>query len=531
MQNQHVSNGSFRLLQVGAEECPSPGVFVICNSLMRTCRGFRYSSFVFLLLLCLFTAPANGADQHDHRRHRSLADNRIAWPKWEDLVRVVTLQDYNTRIVMMGTVLLGISAGIVGVFMLLRRRSLIGDVVSHSSLPGIAIAFIVMEMREPGSGKFLPGLLTGALVAGLVGIFLTKLILRYSRIKEDAALALVLSVCFGFGIALFTIIQNIPTGNAAGLNQFIFGKAASLVAADVTIIGQGAGAVLFVFVLLFKEFSLMSFDEKFAAAQGWPVFTLDLCLMALVTGVTVIGLQSVGLLLVVALLIIPAAAARFWTHHLANMTLIAATIGGASALLGVLASALFPRLAAGAVIVLTGSAFFVLSMLFGVQRGIFVRMQANLRSKKNVGRHHVLRALFEHLESRCLEQPDLAESLSGEIVTISDLLPMRSWTPARLSQLLATAEREGLVVRVLEDGFRMTRQGAETARRVVRDHRLWELYLIEHADIAPSHVDRDADDIEHLLGEDVIVALERLLAERFPQVTVPPSPHALDQTL
>ena len=518
-------------------------------------RPLRISQFSLIhvllwLLLLLSASPARADDTHHSGRARSLADNRIEWPQWEDLLRVVTLQDYNTRVVMMGTVLLGISAGIVGVFMLLRRRSLIGDVVSHASLPGIAVAFIVMEMLEPGSGKFLPGLLTGALVAGLLGIFSTKVILRWTRIKEDAALALVLSVYFGFGVALFTIIQNIPTGNAAGLNQFIFGKAASLVAADVTIIGQGAGAVLFIFALLFKEFSLMSFDENFAASQGWPVFTLDLCLMGLVTGVTVIGLQSVGLLLVVAMLIIPAAAARFWTHHLARMTFISAAIGGASAMLGVMASALFPRLAAGAVIVLAGSTFFLLSMLLGLRRGIVVRSWTYLQIKRNVGRHHVLRAMFEHLESRwaaalaadaassneqatdysarraaTTDESMTGEPVTGDIVTVADLLLMRSWTSARLLQLLGAAQREGSVVRVREDGYRLTRHGAEAAQRVVRNHRLWELYLIEHADIAPSHVDRDADDIEHLLGADMVIGLERLLAERFPQLTVPPSPH------
>ena len=491
--------------------------------------GIAWLGGLALLLMPLVTAPLQASDGHEHQhptRHRSLADNRVRWPTWDEVTRVVSLRDYNTRTVLTGTVLLGISAGLVGVFMLLRRRSLIGDVVSHASLPGIGIAFIVMEALEPGSGKSLSGLLTGALVAGLLGILSTKLILRYSRIKEDAALAIVLSVFFGLGIAMFTIVQNIPSGNAAGLNHFIFGKAASMVAADVTLIRRGAIAVVVIYLLLFKEFSLMSFDEKFAAAQGWPVFLLDMVLMGLVTGVTVIGLQSVGILLVVAMLIIPAAAARFWTHHLASMTLISAGIGGGSALLGVIVSALFPRLAAGAVIVLMGSACFMFSMFFGWRRGILVRLQLHWKMKNSVGRDHLLRALFECLEQRCETEDQLDRALTDEIVHLQDLMQMRSWSSTRLATLLRTAQRAGLVVSV-RTGFRLTQRGAESARRVVRNHRLWELYLIEYADIAPNHVDRDADDIEHLLGPEVIGGLERLLDERFPQLTVPPSPHTI----
>ena len=495
-------------------------------------------------VLCFSQVEAAPIDVHsrEHREpvsasptgrattHRSLADLRIKWPSREQFLRVLMLRDYNTRVVLGGTVLLGAAAGFVGVFLLLRRRSLLGDVVSHASLPGIGVAFITMEVWSPGSGKWLPGLLAGAAVAGMLGVFCTKLILRYSRVKEDAAMAIVLSIFFGFGVALFTVIQNIPTGNSAGLNHFIFGKAASMVAQDVYLIGAAAAVIVAIVGAISKELQLLSFDQRFAATQGFSVFMLDMLLMALTTGVTVIGLQSVGLLLVVAMLIVPAAASRFWTNSLSRMIYIAASIGAASGALGVLASALFPRLAAGAVIVLTGSAMFAISMFFGTRRGILIRMLTEHKLRHRVGRQHILRACYELLELRFQQDPSSNYQLTEHLVTVRDLLPLRSWTERRLGRLLDRAERCELLVRVRDGAYRLTRQGADAAQQVVRNHRLWEMFLIEHADIAPSHVDRDADDIEHLLGSEVVRELEHLLSKQYPDFTVPPSPHKIESS-
>jgi manganese/zinc/iron transport system permease protein len=251
-------------------------------------------------------------------------------------------------------------------------------------------------------------------------------------------------------------------------------------------------------------------------------------LMALVTVVTVIGLQSVGVLLVVALLIIPAAAARFWTHRLHVMTLAAGALGGLSAAVGVFVSALFPRLAAGAVIVLAGSALFLLSALFGSRRGVLVRWWERRRLRRQVGRTHLLRAVFERLEMLGVTPSDAMDELTRHMVNADELQLLRSWTPAQLRTLLAAAQRDGLIDRAPDGRVHLTPAGAAEACRAVRNHRLWELFLIEHADVAPSHVDRDADDIEHLLGADMVNELERLLAERYAAPAVPPSPHGIN---
>lgn len=449
------------------------------------------------------------------------------WPDSGQIIRVLALQDYNTRVVLLGTTLLGIAGGFVGVFLLLRRRSLTADVVSHATFPGIALAFLICEALAPGSGKSTPALLSGAFATGILGLICTTLIQRYTRVKEDAAQALVLSVFFGAGVCLFTVIQSIPAGNSAGLGQFIYGKAASMIAADVRLIAWGSLAVAVIFLLLFKELTLISFDEEFAAAQGWPVVLLDLLLLGMVTSVTVIGLQSVGMLLVVALMVIPATAARCWTHNLRSMALISAAIGGWSAILGVLLSALLPRLAAGAVIVLAGTGMFIVSILIGTRSGILARAIHRFRRDRAIARDHLLRAMFEAIEPRCQPSADLGEQLPLHAVRFAELQANRSWSPARLRKLVRRAQRLGLVVEFGDAGIKLTERGADAACRVVRNHRLWEIYLIEFADRSPSRVDRDADDIEHFLGPEIAGRLEKLLTERSSPAFMPPSPHVI----
>ena len=433
----------------------------------------------------------------------------------EQLFRILTLQDYNTRVVLLGSLLLGISAGVVGTFMLLRKRALMADAVSHATLPGIGIAFLVMTFAG-GSGKSLPGLLLGAVISGLAGVGLVLLIRHHTKLKEDAALGIVLSVFFGLGIAILGIVQKTKTGNAAGLESFIYGKTASMLASDAWLISIAALIALCLSVLLFKEFKLLCFDQEFARALGWPVLGIDWILMGLVVTVTVIGLQAVGLILVIALLIIPPAAARFWTQRLSVMLWLSALIGGFSCVIGAALSALLPNLPAGAVIVVTAFVLFLMSMIFGIRRGVCMRWLEHIRLNRNVARQHGLRALFEW------------EELGGEpAMPWNALFNERSWTATQLNRLLKRLRSKKLIEMHADHTVHLTEEGRFEAARMVRNHRLWEMYLITYADIAPSHVDRDADQIEHVLGPDIIRQLEAKFRESHPVSTVPDSPHVI----
>jgi manganese/zinc/iron transport system permease protein len=507
----------------------------------------RFSPFTSrptaLLLLLLAASPVTLYSQtpspptHTHLTGTSLehsgtsiTDTRIEWPGWDKLADTLLMRQYNTRIVLLGTILLGIGAGAVGTFMLLRRRALLGDVIGHSALPGIALAFLCVELIAPGSERSLPVLLLGALLAGLAGVGCTMGISRFSRIKPDAALAIVLSVFFGAGIALFTIIQKLPTGQMAGLQQFIYGQTASMTAADVRLIAGTSLVVVVVLATFFKEFRLLCFDEEFGRSHGWPTTGLDFVLMALVVSMVIIGLQSVGMLLVVAMLIIPAAAARFWTERLGPMTLIAAAFGGTAAWLGGVISSLFARFSAGAVIVLVGSLLFMISLAMGTRRGLVPQLLIQLATSRRVGRHDLARTLYELLEPKLQNDTTAAttaDPLCRHLLRHSEILPRRSWSPARLGRLIRRAVSDGLL-QTVEHGWRLTESGARNARSVARNHRLWETYLVLHADIATSHVDRDADLIEHVLDPELVEQLQQTLASRYPQMDMPPSLHPLE---
>ncbi|QDU80834.1 Manganese transport system membrane protein MntB [Polystyrenella longa] len=444
------------------------------------------------------------------------------------LVRTITLRDYNTRVVLLGTVLLGICAGVIGTFMVLRQRALVGDVIGHSALPGIACAFLIMEAISPGTGKSVPGLLAGAFVSGTLGVVGTLLFRRIPRIKEDAAQAIILSGLFGLGIVLFTAIQKIPQGNAAGLDQFIFGKAASMLASDVWLIGAVSLVLLVTATFLRKELTILCFDEEYTSARGWPVGLLDLALMGLVVSVCVIGMQSVGMLLVVALLIIPPAAARFWTNQINKMLIVAAVMGGLSSMLGILLSSMFPRLSAGAVIVLCGTLVFLFSLMFGKESGVLRRLLVERKVQTQIGLQDLIRAFYEIIEQRLQGEARLQrDTYLSELVSLEDLLAKRSWSQHRLHRLMKSARSEDLLEAHGTDQFRLTSSGVDFATRVVRNHRLWEIYLMKHADIATSRVDRSADRIEHALGPEMIEELEAIMksqAEQFPPM---PSPHQI----
>jgi manganese/zinc/iron transport system permease protein len=438
---------------------------------------------------------------------------------WGDIGDILLLKNYNTRLVVLSTSALGIAAGIVGAFLLLRKRSLMGDALAHSTLPGIVIAFVVM-LALGGTGKSLPGLIAGAALSGIIGLLIMLAIRNTTRLSDDTAMGFVLSVFFGAGLALLGVVQKIPKASAAGLESFIYGKAASMVVVDFWLISAIAALAAIAALFLFKEFTLLCFDESFAAAEGWPTLWLDVLLLGLVTAVTVIGLQSVGLILIIAFLITPPAAARFWTHRLSTMVFLSAVIGAASGWLGASISALLPRLPAGAVIVVVTSLVFLVSMIFAPTRGIFARNLRQQRLKNKVERQHLLRAAFEILEAN---SPN-TEQVANAPFSRDDLIAKRTWKPRHLDKILKKETAFGHLESENHGELRLSESGFGEAARITRNHRLWEIYLVTHADIAPSHVDRDADMVEHILEADLVQRLEDELRNRGAWI---PSPHLI----
>jgi manganese/zinc/iron transport system permease protein len=306
-----------------------------------------------------------------------------------DLWRLLSLQDPNTRVVLLGAGLLGLAAGVVGSLAVLRRRALLGDSLAHAALPGICLAFMVVGQRS------LPWFMVGALVMGLLAAAFIAMVRAWTRTREDAAVGIALASFFGLGIVLLTYLQKHGGGNRAGLDRFLFGQAATIVRADVLLIGGVAGGCLLVTLLLLKEFRLLCFDREFAGSLGWPVVVLDFALMALVCVCTIAGLPAAGVVLTAALLIIPAVTARLWTSTFTPMLLLAALLGAASGLFGTALSAGLPSPAAsvgsasggwptGPMIVLTAGAMFAFSLLFAPQRGILAAAWRRMKLRREL---------------------------------------------------------------------------------------------------------------------------------------------------
>lgn len=408
---------------------------------------------------------------------------------------LLALDDPNLRRVLIGTVLCAASAALVGTFSLLRRRALIGDAIAHAVLPGICLAFIFQGTKEP------LGLLIGAVATGALSVWAVDALTRHTRLREDAALALVLSVFFGVGILLLTSIQQSGSGAQSGLDRFLFGHAAALSAADVQVFGALAVLLAAATILLGKEFALLSLDPAQARVLGLPVRALEGVLSGLTVLAVVVGIQAVGVVLMAALLFAPAAAARYWTHRLPLLLALAAALGAASGAIGTYVSFAAPAMPTGPWMVVALGVATLLSLLLAPERGVLVRAWRRHHTRRRMIEENALKALYQLSEADA--QPRFFDAAA---IRARNEVLQRGTLRAALTRL----EREGLVVR-LDQAWRLTEAGTLRARRLVRLHRLWEVYLTQHLRLAPDHVHDDAETIEHLLTPELEAELERIL--------------------
>ncbi|WP_459211214.1 metal ABC transporter permease [Aquimarina rhabdastrellae] len=282
--------------------------------------------------------------------------------------------DYTLRTITLGTAILGAICGMLGSFAVLRKQSLLGDAISHAALPGIAIAFLIMGAKNSNV------LLLGALISGLIGTFWIKGIISKTHLKSDTALGLILSLFFGFGMLLLTFIQKQPNANQAGLDKYLFGQAATLVESDVWLMAIVTSICLFVLLLFWKEFKILLFDADYTKTLGFNTRFIDILITSFIVLAIVLGLQTVGVVLMSAMLLAPAAAARQWTNSLGIMVTLAAIFGASSGVIGTAISASHNNLSTGPVIVLVAAIFVLISFIFSPSRGLLFR---EIRFRKN----------------------------------------------------------------------------------------------------------------------------------------------------
>jgi ABC-type Mn2+/Zn2+ transport system permease subunit len=421
--------------------------------------------------------------------------------------RFLSLSDDSVRVVLLGTILMGLSCGIMGGLIVTRRLSLFGDTLSHAVLPGVAVGFLWSQSKDSWA------ILAGATIAGFLGVALISLLRKTSRIRQDSALGLVLSGFYALGICMLTRIQKMEFGNQSGIDKYLFGQVVGLSSSDLWTMAFSCMLILTLSILLYKELLVAGFDSEYARSIGLPVDLLQYLLWLLLAFAVITSLQVVGVVLVSALLVIPAATASLITDKMRAILVWSALLGCAAGASGAFLSFLGSQLPTGPIIVLVSATFFLIALFFHPQNGLLFKWFSSRDRNQRIRRENTLKAVYQELE---------AGDFQKEMISVAQLAKRR-----RASMPQAHREADALVAKqyaTLHAGegkesappkptmLSLTPKGWGTACRIVRNHRLWELYLTNEARYAPDQVHEDAEKIEHVLGDETVRQIERILS-------------------
>lgn len=410
-----------------------------------------------------------------------------------NFIDFISLADPSLRKALIGALFIAVCSALVGTFTYYQKKSLVGDAVAHSVFPGICMAFILSGTKNPVY------LLLGALIAGWLSIMSFDTLLRDKRIKSDAALASVLSVFFGVGILLLNHIQNGGNANQIGLQHFLMGNVAAMSTKEVWIYGMVSCGVSLAIILLFPVFKLISFNKEFAHSKGYNVKLIQFIFSSLIVICIAIGINAVGVILMASLLITPASSARWWSNKMTHIALLAVMFAIFSAFVGAYISFTFERMPAGPWMVICLSFIAVLSIFFAFPKGIFYSAIRTKKAKDKMLIENVLKS-FYHIE----------EKRGDAHIRMLDLADTRSYDGLKLLKALKLLKQKKWV---LSEGnhYLLSEEGRIEAARIIRLHRLWELYLGSRLNFKKDHVHNDAEAIEHIITPEIEKELIREL--------------------
>ena len=416
--------------------------------------------------------------------------------------------DYTLRTVALGGALLGIVSGVLGCFAVLRHQSLLGDALSHAALPGVAIAFLL-------AGRDLGLLLVGAGVTSWLGVYFIRIVTNTTRIKQDAAMGIVLAAWFAAGIALLVYIQARPDASQAGLDTFIFGQAAAIVERDVRLIALVGAASFVVLGLFWKEFKLITFDSEFAGANGFRVNILSMLLSTLIVVAIVLGLQLAGVVLMVGMLIASGIAARQWTNQLGQMVILSAVFGAFSGSAGAIVSAVDADIPTGPLIVVVAFLLVAISLSFAPGRGLVWTLLRRGADRRRFAAQTIRQDLYHYAIDHGAKVFATASAAHSQMPELTDieapetfLFGVRGATAKLgLQQLQASGQAQP------RDGaWILTPAGIEAAVQDDRNHQLWAVYRQYSDELALPVVAEDRQqDITNVLSPEAVAQLERQL--------------------
>jgi ABC-type Mn2+/Zn2+ transport system permease subunit/Mn-dependent DtxR family transcriptional regulator len=443
------------------------------------------------LLVLMVAGPAHAA------RISDVTETNV----WEQALRFFSFRDAGLKVALAGCMLLGLNCGLLGGFIVVRRLSLVGDTLSHAVLPGVALGFLWSMSKDPVA------ILIGATLVGGLAMLVVNVISRTTKLKQDTALGLVLSSFFAIGLCLQAFIQRLPTGAKSGFDKFFFGQAAAISEADLWLLSGTTLVTLTFLVVCYRGLLTLSFHRGYGETLGLPMGWLHHALMLFTSFAVVTAMQAVGVVLVSAMLIIPAATAYLLTDRMHRLLIYAAVLGVLTAALGAFFSFLGNNLPTGPFMVLAGAVFFLVAFLFSPRHGWLVRLWRQRSRRLRTERENTLKSMHRVLENR---------GFHGESVSLLELAQLRRETLEESRHRAVELQRAHLAT--LSEGgndVHFTPEGWQQAQAIVRNHRLWELYLTNIMQFESDHVHDEAEKIEHILGADAVRELERKLA--FPQ--------------
>ena len=386
--------------------------------------------------------------------------------------------------VIMGIAIIGAVSGIVGTFSFLRKKTLIADAISHSVLPGICLGFMFVGTKDPIV------LMTGALVIGWISVWLIDYLSSTTKLSEDTSIALVSTLFFAIGSVLLSVISKSQNAEQTGLKNFLFGKAATMTTFDIQVFTVIGIVIIAVVILFFKPFQLVCFNTEFAKSIGVKVKFIEFLLSTLTVMTVAIGIQAVGVVLMSALLIAPAASARYWTNRLSVMVVLAALFGMFSSVIGVMLSTMKNNMPTGPWIVFALFAFTLLTLLFAPKKGWFSIKKRNNSNHKKITEENLLKTFYQLKEE-------------GKVaVTSRDFLEKRAVDTHSLERDLKRMIKHGFLTEKNKT-YTLTESGKTEAARILRSHRLWELYLTKRMNFKEDHIHGTAETIEHLITPEI----------------------------
>lgn len=395
------------------------------------------------------------------------------------------MSEPNVRYVALAILLLGGVSGAVGTFNFLRKKTLVGETVAHSMLPGILIAFILSGVKDP----FI--LIVGAAISGWLSILLVDYITRNSKIKGDSALAIVLSSFFGLGIVILTVIQRKLPREQSGLDHYIFGNAAAMSPNDSIVFGIVCIVVLLVVGWNYFSLKTMVFNKDYAQSVGMNTRWIE-TLISFITILSIsVGVKAVGIVMMSAMLIIPPTAARFWTDKLGRMLLIGGAFGALSGWLGAFVSYSYNNMPTGpwAIVIISLIAFF--SMLFAPKKGVVFLRWNKLLLKRRMNEENLLKAAVQ------LEIRGKGKLFNRRSISRRQVFDVRLW-----NRTIKRLRRKGMVKKV-HTGFTLSTEGRAIGAEIDRRHKIWEVYLQRRMQMSIHLVHDEADTMEHFLTPEI----------------------------